>query len=79
MLIFNAPEICGLAALMWTLAWVLLAASGSTALQADFLAANGANAITLGRNGLGCANVGFNSDFFRHGNSVEMCWKKIAR
>jgi hypothetical protein len=53
-------------ALFRTLAWVLFAAGGCAALQADFLAVRRRNAVTLGRNRLGGADVGFDSDFFGH-------------
>jgi hypothetical protein len=53
-------------ALFRTLARVLFAAGGCAALQADFLAMWRRSAVTLGRDGLGGADVGFDSDFFGH-------------
>ena len=49
-----------------TLAGVLFAAGGCAALQADFLAVWRRCAVALGWEGLGGADVGFDSDFFRH-------------
>jgi hypothetical protein len=53
-------------ALFRTLARVLFAAGRRAALQADFLAMWRRGAVTLGRDRLGGADVGFDSDFFRH-------------
>ena len=49
-----------------TLAWVLFAAGGGAALKADLLAVWRRNAVTLGRDRLWGADVGFDSDFFGH-------------
>ena len=55
-----------LTALFRTLARVLFAAGGCAALKADLLAVRRRSAVTLGRNRLGGADVGFDSDFFGH-------------
>ena len=55
-----------LTALFRTLARVLFAAGGRAALKADLLAVWRRNAVALGRNRLGGADVGFDSDFFGH-------------
>ena len=53
--------------LVRALAWVLFAAGVRTALQADLLAAAGRDGVALGRDWLGGADVGFDSDFLGHG------------
>ena len=49
------------------LAGVLLAAGVGTALQADLLTVAGGGGVALGWDGLGGADVGFDSDFLGHG------------
>ena len=53
-------------ALFRTLARVLFAAGRRTALQADFLAMRRRCGVAFGWNGLGGADVGFDSDFLGH-------------
>jgi hypothetical protein len=53
-------------ALFRTLARVLFAAGGCTALKAHLLAMARAGGIAFWWDGLGGADVGFDSDFFRH-------------
>ena len=56
-------------ALRRPLARVFLAAGVRAALQADLLAVAGGGGEALGWNGLGGADVGFDSDFLGHGDS----------
>jgi hypothetical protein len=60
-------------ALFRTLAWVLFAACPAAALQADLLAFACGGGEAVWRDGLGGADVGFDSDFLGHdGLRVEM-------
>lgn len=52
---------------MRALARVLFAAGVRAALKADLLAVTRFGRVTFGGNGLGGADVGFDSDFFGHG------------
>ena len=63
----RAPADTRGSALLWALAWVLFATGMGAALQAALLAAAaGLGGVTIRWNGLGGADVGFDSDFFRH-------------
>jgi hypothetical protein len=57
----------GLAALFRTFARVFLAAGRGTAFQADLLTPSGSAGHACCGNGFRRTNVGFDSDFFRHG------------
>lgn len=65
----------GSTAFVRALAGVLFAAGPGAALQADLLAAAGRAGHAGGGNGLGCADVGFDADFFGHG---RLRIKKLA-
>ena len=61
-----------------TLARVLFAAGVRAALQADLLAVAGGDGVTVRWHGLWGADVGFDTDFFRHGElRLEKSWSCI--
>ena len=52
--------------LVWALAWVLFAAGVRATLQAALLAVASGSGEAVRWHWLGCADVGFDSNFFRH-------------